>query len=236
MTGQSDPGLLLIFLTYASLVVAAALFDGCGDVPPPLCSGPAVAAETQAIVGGEPSSDRRSAIYLTNGRGACTGFIVSEHTIVTAAHCSFGTLVAHVPGEEPCTVTDFEIHPDYSFPKRDLAVWYVEKTLPGPYIPLGLGGLECSSYIAQGFGIGSPSGQLAEREVFEVDRTENLIYVSAGPCFGDSGSALIAQTAEGPRAIGVMSIGVSYDCNVGGNGYVSLVNEENLAWLISRVK
>jgi hypothetical protein len=121
------------------------------------------------IVGGTPSVDRRSTVFVSiDGKGSCSGVVLGPHTVLTAGHCRGGTgwrvfLDRNVPSW--ATVTEALTHPDYikyladptqvELGKADLMLLYTAEELPGPY-PLDMYDSKwvnlCEGMIAQGWG------------------------------------------------------------------------------------
>jgi len=120
------------------------------------------------IVGGQPSTDRRSTVYVgIVGKGSCSGTIIGPHTVLTAAHCA-GTGGYHIYPDRNLPnyfVSTGELkHPDYykfssngdlEARKSDLLLIYVKETLPLPYtteIYDTSKVASCTGLIAQGWG------------------------------------------------------------------------------------
>lgn len=119
------------------------------------------------IIGGQPAENRYSTVYVVAvNQGACTGTVLTPHTVLTAGHCIGDG--AHRIYLEPGTGVPYFtasatlIHPGYyrwstyrGEPHDDLALVYVDgQTLPPPYVE-GLyqsGNPNCESLLSQGWG------------------------------------------------------------------------------------
>jgi Trypsin len=207
------------------------------------------------IVGGTPSVDRRSTVFVSIvGIGSCSGVILGPHTVLTAGHCIDLGPAGHrvyLDRTKPnyYTVTSFLRHPGYpqwssgrGEPHDDLALLYVNETLPLPYA----GGFYenkyvnlCEGMVAQGWGqtevttdpnyIKCPDGNgdgvpdakcLRESPYTVFLEGESWIKTKqltpGGICFGDSGGPLYAMVKGQPEPYlaGITSTTASTDCKV----------------------
>jgi len=217
-----------------SFVTLVLIMAGCGSPVPPLCQAPDVGASEQAIVNGTPSVDRRGTVYVSTATGYCSGTIVGPHTVLTAGHCT-DPQDFRVDGVAWFEVNQHITHPEYTFPRSDLQVIHTFDVLPEPYVSVGLNG-ECSSLLAQGYGIGS-GGELHERTVVERDRHYGVIETGEGICNGDSGGPLYARNKDGYTLVGVASFGTSEPgvCLGGMNGFVDLTLPVNADWILENL-
>lgn len=201
-----------------ALVVVGMFLPGCGGTKP-YCD---LQRDNQSIsiIDGEVSTDRRSVAFFKMQSGYCTAVVVSANSALTAAHCVESTpRYLRIEGED-YPITEYLVHPsredfkDFGF-YGDLALLYTEMQLPGPYARLGEPGLQCyPELLAQGYGKTEKDvwGKLHEAWVEEVGHSVHFIEVSTGPCFGDSGSPLVAFNDEGAYLIGISSFVHSLGC------------------------
>ena len=237
MTDKLKKGEITAAITYvfslAFFLYLCFCLSGCGGGPHdlgPLCEAPEIAASSQYIVNGSPSTDRRATVKVVSDSGWCSGTIVGPHTVLTAAHCE-GTVVFFEDGTR-IEVGDGLRHPNYAFPHSDLYLLYSEVTFPEPYASLG-DHSECVSLLAQGYGIGS-NHELHEREVEHVYRDGQSIYGSESICNGDSGGPLYALDSDGAYTlVGVSSFGLNepYECTGGAVGFVDLTLNDHITWI-----
>ena len=228
-----DDGISWLLVGLIAMVLYSCLFTtGCSDVctlerPEDV---PDIGKAEMAIIGGEYSEERRAAVkvYLEKG-GYCTGTVLTENQVLTAAHC--------LPASKVCIrdmgcwpVVYEEAHPQYTGKgvvenKGDVAVLFVSNRrgeLPPPFAKLSVEEPDFECYagelLVQGYGRGS-GGDLAEREVYEIRTGRHFIYVTEGPCFGDSGSALLVQAPDGLYVAGVATFVRNDDCSEGKRGW-----------------
>lgn len=230
-------GFIFIFAFPVLGIILSLLLTGCGEHPEPYCAAPDVDYTIGAIVNGEPSTNRRSTVYVENPKGFCSGTIIGPHTVLSAAHCDPVDIL--VEGVAWFEVTESVRHPDYLFPVHDLILAYTDEVLPGPYAPIGLAEDEaCYSLIAQGYGWGS-LGELHEREVYETWHGHGTITTGEGICSGDSGGPLYGVQALGvPHLVGVTSWGTSTpnECEGGTNGFTDLNDPANGDWVRENIR
>ena len=224
---KEDFAWILVLTAIAFILFGMA--SGCADtcvLPRPEGS-PGVGRAELYIIDGEKSEDYRATVKVYMENGYCTGAMLDEHTVITAAHCLPARKVC-IPGNQGCRQLIYqEAHPKYDGKgvidnKGDVAILQTATPLPGPFATLSVEleePLECyPGLLAQGYGQGG-GGQLTEREVFEVRTGRHFIYVTEGPCYGDSGSVLYAETPEGLVVIGVASFVRNKDCSEGRRGW-----------------
>lgn len=211
------------------LVVLILVLTGCGPDWDPgfFCKGSAGASvlpeypesvqpQTQSIVNGTLSTDRRATVHVSTG---CSGVAMDPYVVLTAAHCvGDGPMtVGTSPDAYRIEVDDRYVHRAYNgqaYPEWDLAVLHLAEPIEGPF-PSGIydpaeGGYEpdiryyCTHLLAQGYGRtgDNPPGLYElEFEVGEV-RWHTLVTAAsenadiAGICYGDSGSPLYAYAHD----------------------------------------
>jgi hypothetical protein len=225
--------------------------------PPELPAGYCSGAETQpgvldtvidgiggvwnTIIGGTISTDRRSTVRVHFGQSYCSGVVISAHTVLTAAHCGYGSTVTHsIRFDDPngyevrLASNEHLYHPDYQTwidnndltgRRADIMLLFVTANLPSPYA----GTLytsddteDCDSLTAQGWGLDEfpnepatlrESDYMVTQELDEVIRTKQVGW--GGICFGDSGGGLYAIVGGIPQVAGITSTTMSQDCLVG---------------------
>jgi hypothetical protein len=158
--------------------------DSCESPPvePGFCSGSEgvinyTVGGFSTIIGGEISTDRRSAVLVYFGRSYCSGNVVGPRTVLLAAHCGYGATTTHDikltrDGPVIAHAPTHKYHPDYQgwidretngltltekyeARKSDLMYLYTDADLPPPYTNKWYSPtqtLVCSELIAQGFG------------------------------------------------------------------------------------
>lgn len=200
------------------------LFSGCAPEGEPVCRG----SNTAYIIGGVPSQFDRSTVLVYDDQGLfCSGTIVGEHTVLTAAHCA---MLDTVDGKK---ASELVVHPLYSFPNSDLALLFFDEPFDKP--PATLGSFpECTSLVAQGYGRDRPR-ELYERVVVEHFRLGGIIYTGEGTCQGDSGGPLWATDGVTYTQVGVASFGYNTDCT-GTAGFVDLEEPVNWDWLQDNIR
>jgi hypothetical protein len=218
-------GLLGALWVILVALIAVSLW-GCGD-PIDYCSAE-VSSTVIHIVGGMPSEDRRAtAVVRRNGKRICTGTVLDEHNVVTAAHCIYAGEYSVRVGDEEFLAWALTIHPDYvKYPLDDLAILHTTEPMPGPYPTTAYDPADsrsCLGLVAQGYGFDSEgvAGELREApyEVLGVSGKTLLtagVTYGDGTCYGDSGGPLYALVGSELQLAGVNSTGFSSDCRSGG--------------------
>jgi secreted trypsin-like serine protease len=167
-------------------------------------------AEQQPIVNGTPTADYLEVVRVigagTNG-GACTGTVIGQQTVLTAAHCVFGGATATVAGtmricEGRCFNAPYSwsgnvvIHPSYSGGlDGDFALIRLSDVIDG--VPpariaiiatLGLP-LTLIGYGESGLNLNNFAKRVGQNTISNLDST--FLYFpsdsGSGICHGDSG-------------------------------------------------
>lgn len=222
---------LLAPAIWAFVFATLALLTGCGEYPPrsyprsidtTFCDTAAIASTRAAIVHGEVSSDDRSTVEVFADRGYCSGTMIGDGIVLTAAHCGEATTVR--AGSSRVSVVHTELHPDYD-PESlhaDLALVFLAYELNNvPNAPIGIP--EAGKALIQGYGADEhgEAGTLREATV-TVDGfsggkawTTSTGAPSGDSCFGDSGGPMYQRG----KLVGITShgtAGANADCGYGG--------------------
>jgi hypothetical protein len=241
---------LLVSAGLFGVLLLAALLNACGPAEPPYCAAPSAGSSIEYIKDGTISVDRRATAWVHSGGIYCTATIIGPFTALTAAHCAYVDTLAvsiildpRLDAEWHIAPYDIIVHPNYDFPRHDLAIIHIDPSiyapLPEPYAQVGLQGAECTSYLAQGYGKGS-FGTLAERPVLETYHANGILEATTATCKGDSGGPLYALKEGAPPILaGVTSYGhhTEEDPICGPvSGYVDLQADGNGAWVRENIR
>ena len=202
-----------------------------------------VSGAISAILQGDPSDDRRATVQVLFGQGYCTGVALGPNTVLTAAHCGYGSTTNHRirTGQDN---TDYHstrkvVHPDYwkwlangdlEGRKADLMLLYMDDPLPPPYVNSFYDSKHakfCKGLVAQGWGRSEePGAHLRETHYVITRETDKYLISRAADvpeaekagriCFGDSGGPLYADVAGVAQLAGITTTTMSTDCLVGG--------------------
>ncbi len=191
-------------------------------------------------------------VALRSGSTSCTGTVVHERVVVTAAHClaegapdriRFGE--SYTSWERRIDVVECGVDPDYAQTEAsadDLGYCVLADPVDIAPIPL-LAGCEMDAVhpgtvaAIAGYGVEQDEGGSYGRKRYAFTtvaselREDGTIRVGdegASGCIGDSGGPAIVQLADGTwRALGVLS--QSPACGTGPSTYRTLV--DRIAWL-----
>lgn len=185
-----------------------------------------------AIVGGHPI-DLPAAVLVEGAELACTGALVADDVVLSAAHCLQQGGPFAVDGEE---VVGWRVHPDWRVDRPgewDLALLYLGSGRG--VLPLALGGRPAIGDPVQHVGLGLAEGdrapvlRAADAEVVNLfDRVLATEERDGGPCYGDSGGPVLDAMG---RLVAVTSF--TPDCDSALNGSARVDGAE--AWIAQAI-
>jgi hypothetical protein len=187
------------------------------------------------LVGGVPAADptlARHAVALFGSHSMCTGIVLTQNLVLTAAHCAadpHDRKVIGFPKPHPLAdVTEAAVHPQFERKGQaavaDLALLKLSKPLPLDFAPVRLNTqpiAEGERLIVLGYGQGTKTDNKIARSprmaLLKVSRQSNMLllltdpgYDKSGGCHGDSGGPAFTIHASVPALAGVMASG---DCS-----------------------
>lgn len=194
------------------IAIIVSLCNGCGT-PNAICSYDGPGVVRSEILDGEVSTDRGSTVQINFADSACSGNVVGPHTVLTAKHCyQEPTDMGHVRAGTAWFAVTEVLENEYS----DMMYLYTQETLPQPYLALTPEIPVCfPEMLAKGYGVDENGDAFVLREttVYETTHSDVFIHTTVGPCFGDSGSSLIATAPDGSQfTLGVLSLVFDTDC------------------------
>lgn len=191
-------------------------------------------ARAAALVGDAASAEwtiARPAVMVYSSDGRCSGVVLAQDLVLTAAHCVAATttnfkIVGHLAAVlyQLADVTDIGAHPEFStavWPTPDLALLKLSKPLPTGFAPAFLSTRPIAvddRLIVVGYGVATQGdrqsgGTPRMATLIVTDRSDKLVTLrdaSAGAisgCSGDSGAPVFAIRAGVPALVGVVSRG-----------------------------
>jgi len=192
-------------------------------------------APAASLVGGVPAADptlARYAVALFGSRSMCTGIVLTQDLVLTAAHCAADPRdrkVVGFPKPHPLSdVTEAVVHPQFErkgqAPVADLALLKLSKPLPLDFAPVRFNTqpvVEGERLIVLGYGQGTKTDNKIARSprmaLLKVSQQSGMLllltdpgYDRSGGCHGDSGGPAFTIHASVPALAGVMASG---DCS-----------------------
>lgn len=255
----------LIFCVLRQFLIAAVpavlVLSGCGGGGSDDDGETAEACNAYRVINGsECTSDDLPTVLLeivARGRnGVCTGTVISNDDVITAAHClASGPInsIQVVHGRRAQQATAYAVNPRFSSGSGqnnafDLALVKVPGFASGAAVtPAVIGGStnvsrgDLLAFIGYGkdnsgeFGLDLPNENPRAAYVRVEDVSAGIIFnvfegTRSNPCFGDSGGAAI----KNGKIVGIESGGTTQSCREGDiNLFAAVKNRENLDFLRS---
>ena len=199
----------------------------CGSAPAPALVGDASPAEWTIA---------RPTVMVFRPDGPCSGVVVAQDLVLTAAHCVVATsgfkIVGHLAAVpyHLADVTEVALHPQFSWPKfswpaADLALLKLSKELPTGFAPAFLDKRSVvlgDRLVVVGYGVGTQgdaytAGRPRMATFVVTNTSDNLLTLrdAAGDalstCGGDSGAPAFIIRGGVPALAGVVSGGICAD-------------------------
>lgn len=177
----------------------------------------ALAQNSERILGGGYSSLQEPIVFLNSPNGSCSGAVIGNKSILTAAHClsnfSGTPLLAGIGGKY------FEVKKGYVGP-NDLALLVTKKKIPGRRYKVIKNSLPRPGLVLTVFGFGAPESGILKYTYMQVAGYESGDAFIASSldgsttCSGDSGGPAVYNYRGRLVVLGIVSRGQS-SCAVG---------------------